>query len=74
MPTVRKQKSGTEPRRHILRPEIRSLIPDANDPEVQTRLKAAIAALDPEEEREILEWMEKVADWGPDESGWTPQE
>lgn len=61
MPTARKHISGTEPPKHILRADIRALVPDANDPEVKARLKAAIAAMDPEEEAEALRWIEAVS-------------
>jgi hypothetical protein len=74
MPTVRKQTNDAEPRKHALRAEIRALVPDANNPAVRARIEAASAVLDPEHEREVLEWMEQIADWGPDESGWKPQE
>lgn len=61
MPTVRKHVNGTEPSKNVLRPEIRALVPNVNDPEVQARVKAAIAALDPEDEAEALRWIEAVS-------------
>lgn len=41
--------------------EIRLLVPDARDPEVQARLKAAIEKLDPDDERESMRWIENVS-------------
>ena len=61
MPTVKKQKIGVEPSTRILRPEIRLLVPDSNDPEVQARVKAAIAALDPDDEADAMRWIEAVS-------------
>jgi hypothetical protein len=63
MPIVRKQQADTDLSRYVLRPEIRAFIPDVNDPEAQARLKAAIAALDPDDEAEALRWIEAVSDY-----------
>ena len=43
---------------------------DARSAEVRERINAEIAAFNKEDEREILEWMEAVADL----DGWTGQE
>ncbi|MGF9692243.1 hypothetical protein AAIH46_05460 [Rhizobium sp. 0TCS1.26] len=74
MPTAKTQSIDANLSKHVLRSEIYASLPDMKDPEVLARVKASIAALDPEEEHAILEWMEKVADWGEDESGWMSQE
>ena len=74
MPTVRKQTTHGSPSSTVISPEIREHLLDLKSPEAQARLAAAIASLDPDEEREILEWMESVADWDEDEPGRTRQE
>jgi hypothetical protein len=66
MPTVKKQTGDSEPQepqKHVLRAEVRALIPDVNDPELQARMKAAIAALDPEDEADAIRWIEAVSDY-----------
>ncbi|MBB3966497.1 hypothetical protein GGQ67_004184 [Rhizobium metallidurans] len=47
--------------------EVRIVALDARSPEVRKQIAEQVAALNKDEEREILEWMEKVADL----SGWT---
>jgi hypothetical protein len=46
--------------------EVRLLIPDERHPEVIARTKAAIAALDPEDEREAMRWIEAVSIFNDD--------
>jgi hypothetical protein len=74
MPTTRKQTTHRSASSNVLSSEIREQLLDLNSPEAQARRAAAIASLDPEEEREILEWMERVADWNEVEPGRTRQE
>jgi hypothetical protein len=40
--------------------EVRLLVPDVRHPDVIARTKAAIAALDPEDELESMLWIEAV--------------
>ncbi|KQQ34461.1 MULTISPECIES: hypothetical protein [Rhizobium/Agrobacterium group] len=74
MPTVEKQTTHGSPSSTVISPEIREQLLELKSPEAQARLAAVIASLGPEEEREILEWMERVADWNEDEPGGTRQE
>jgi hypothetical protein len=74
MPTIRKQTTHGSPSSTVISPEVREQLLDLESPEARARRAAAIASLDPEEEREILEWMERVADWNDDEPGRTRQE
>jgi hypothetical protein len=50
--------------------EVRIVALDARSAEVRERINTEIAAFNKEDEREILEWMEVVADL----DGWTGQE
>jgi hypothetical protein len=47
--------------------EVRIVALDARSPEVRKMIAEQVAAMNKEEEREVLEWMEKVADL----SDWT---
>jgi len=47
--------------------EVRIVALDARSPEVRKQIAEQVAALNKDEEREILEWTEKAADL----SGWT---
>jgi hypothetical protein len=47
--------------------EVRIVALDARSPKVRKRIAEQIAALNKDDEREILEWTESVADL----SGWT---
>jgi hypothetical protein len=61
MPTAKKETIGVEPPKGVLRADIRALMPDVNDPVVRARLKASIAALDPEDEADAMRWIEAVS-------------
>ncbi|SEH21575.1 hypothetical protein [Rhizobium sp. NFR12] len=74
MPTVGKQTTHGSPSSTVISPEIWEQLLELKSPKAQARRAAAIASLGPEEEREILEWMERVADWNEDETGGTRQE
>jgi hypothetical protein len=63
MRTVKNQSIGAEPPKNVLRPEIRAMVPDVNDPIVRARLNASIAALDPEDEADAIRWIEAVSDY-----------
>lgn len=45
---------------------------DPRDPEFRKQIAAQVAALDPEDEREVLEWIEAVSIFHDEE--WTGQE
>ena len=61
MTTVNKQSVLRDELTGLPLREVRLLVPDAGDPEVRARLKAAIATLDPEDERESMQWIESVS-------------
>jgi hypothetical protein len=61
MRTVKKQSTGAEPPGNILRPGIQAMVTDLKDPAVRARLKASIAALDPEDEAEAIRFIEAVS-------------
>ncbi|MBD8662106.1 hypothetical protein [Rhizobium sp. CFBP 8752] len=61
MPTARKPEAVETPLREVLHPERLVSVPDANDPVFRARLKAAIAAMDPEEEADVMRWIEAVS-------------
>lgn len=61
MRTVKKQSTGAEQPGNILRPGIQAMVPDLKDPAVRARLKASIAALDPEDEAEAIRFIEAVS-------------
>ncbi|CDZ36538.1 hypothetical protein NOJ28_12440 [Neorhizobium galegae] len=42
-------------------PEGRLTVPDPNDPAVIARLKASLAALDPDDEADAIRWIEAVS-------------
>jgi hypothetical protein len=46
--------------------EVRLLVPDARHPDVIERTKAAVAALDPEDEREAMRWIDAVSIFNDD--------
>ena len=61
MPTARKKRVVRDERTGLPMREVRLWVPDAGHPEVRARIKAAIAALDPEDEREAMRWIEAVS-------------
>jgi hypothetical protein len=66
MPTAPKPKppaetAAPETATSVLHPDILRMLPDTSDPEFQARLKAAIAALDPEDEADAMRWIEAVS-------------
>ncbi len=50
--------------------EVRIVALDARSPEVRKRIAEEVAALNRDDEKEVLEWIESVADL----DGWTGQE
>ncbi|HEX5935220.1 MAG TPA: hypothetical protein VFY63_13730 [Pseudorhizobium sp.] len=70
MSTAKKQKIETEQRSSVALKQAGVLALDPNDTQVRQRIADEVAKLDPEKEREILEWMEEVMDT----TGWSPQE
>jgi hypothetical protein len=48
--------------------EVRLIIPDARLPSVRRRIAAQVARLDPESEREALDWIESVSEFDADPS------
>ena len=54
-------------RRQGLR-ELRLLVPDARSEEVRRRVAEAVARLNPDSEREALEWIEAVSEFDADDS------
>ena len=53
-------------RRQGLR-ELRLVVPDARSEEVRRRVAEAVARLDPDSEREALEWIEAVSEFDADD-------
>jgi hypothetical protein len=52
--------------------EVRIVALDARSPEVRKRIAEQVAALNKEDEREVLEWIEAVSIFNDEE--WTGQE
>ncbi len=50
--------------------EVGLLVPDARHPDVIAQTRAAIAALDPEDEEEAMRWIKAVAFWNDEEWTW----
>lgn len=61
MSTVKKQSVLRDERTGLPLREVRLLVPDPGDPDVRARVKAAITALDPEDERQSMRWIENVS-------------
>jgi len=47
--------------------EVRMLLPDARSEAVRARIAAQVAKLDPEVERDALDWIEAVSEFDNDE-------
>ena len=53
-------------RRRGLR-ELRLVVPDPRSAEVRRRVAAAVAHLNPESERDVLDWIEAVSEFDSDD-------
>jgi hypothetical protein len=54
-------------RRRLCLRELRLVVPDARSVEVRARIAAEVARLDPEDERQALDWIEAVAEFDSDD-------
>jgi len=70
MSTAKKRKIASEQRSSVALRRAGVLALDPNGTDARHRIADQAAKLDPEKEREILEWMEDVMDT----TGWSPQE
>jgi hypothetical protein len=70
MPTAKKHKISIERPVPLPQRQTGMLRLDPNDQDLRQRITDQVAKLDPEKEREILEWMEGLMDT----KGWSPQE
>jgi hypothetical protein len=61
-PAERMRKMRERRRRQGLR-ELRLIVPDARSEEVRRRVAEAVARLNPDSEREALEWIEAVSEF-----------
>jgi hypothetical protein len=62
-----RMKSMRERRRQRGLRELRLVVPDARSAEVRRRVAAAVARLNPEDERDALRWIEAVSEFDADE-------
>jgi hypothetical protein len=60
-------KSMRERRRALGLRELRLIVPDSRSPQVRRRVAEQVARLDPEREKEALDWIESVSEF--DEPG-----
>jgi hypothetical protein len=68
MPTAKKRKTNGELPASALSMKRYPPLIDRNDPVAMARLHAAISALDPEVEAEVMRWTENLMD----DTGWLP--
>ena len=61
-PAERMKKMRERRRRDGLR-ELRLVVPDARSEAVRARIAAEVARLDPDDEREAMEWIEAVSEF-----------
>jgi hypothetical protein len=52
------------PQRYL--PELRMFVPDARSEEVRRAVAEEVARLDPDDEREAMEWIEAVSEFDSD--------
>lgn len=65
-PAERMKRMRDRRRRQGLR-ELRLVVPDARSEAVRARIAAEVARLDPDDEREALEWIEAVGEFDSDD-------
>jgi hypothetical protein len=64
---AKRMKAMRDRRRQLGLRELRLVVPDARSEEVRRRVAAAVARLDPDSEREALEWIEAVSEFDNDD-------